>query len=141
MITNVSLIAVYCLDQDSARDFYVEKLGFEVNTDASLNGYRWVTINHPSQPEVEISLMLPGPPLDDAGAAFIRSQLEKGGQGGLGLKVDDCRKTVEEFKAQGVTVIAEPAERPYGVESVIRDDQGNWLVLVEEKDFDPADLS
>jgi hypothetical protein len=28
MITNVSLTTVYCLDQDVARDFYVDKLGF-----------------------------------------------------------------------------------------------------------------
>ena len=29
MITNISLITVFCLDQSQARDFYVEKLGFE----------------------------------------------------------------------------------------------------------------
>src|SRR5258708_38513745 len=29
MITNVSLVAVYCLDQNVARDFYVDVLGFQ----------------------------------------------------------------------------------------------------------------
>nr|MBA3281495.1 VOC family protein [Acidimicrobiia bacterium] len=29
MITNISLITLYVTDQDEARDFYVDKLGFE----------------------------------------------------------------------------------------------------------------
>lgn len=28
MVTNISLVTVYCLDQDTARDFYVNVLGF-----------------------------------------------------------------------------------------------------------------
>ena len=65
MITNISLTTVYCLDQDAARDFYVDVLGFVPNTDVMMGeGMRWVTINHPSQPELEVTLMTPGPPLD-----------------------------------------------------------------------------
>jgi hypothetical protein len=56
--------------------------------------------------------------------------------GGLGLRVDDCRKTFEELTAKGVTFLQEPADRPYGVEAVIRDVSGNWLVLVEPKELD-----
>jgi catechol 2,3-dioxygenase-like lactoylglutathione lyase family enzyme len=142
MISNISLVTVYCLDQDKARDFYVDTLGFEVRTDITMGeGFRWVTIGHPSQPELEVTLMTPGPPLDEEAAAFIRRQLEKGQMGGLGLRVDDCRKTYEELKAKGVTFLQEPSERPYGVEAVMRDDTGNWLVLVEPRPFTPADFS
>lgn len=142
MITNVSLVTVYCLDQSQARDFYVDVLGFEVGTDMTLgDGYRWVTVKHPSQPELEVTLMTPGPPLDEDMAAMIRRQLEKGQMGGLGLRVDDCRKTFEELSAKGVTFIQEPADRPYGVEAVMRDNSGNWLVLVEPKEFAPADFA
>ena len=142
MITNISLVTVYCLDQDKARDFYVDVLGFEPGTDIAMGeDYRWVTVKHPSQPELEVTLMTPGPPLDPDAAAFIRGQLEKGQMGGLGLSVDDCRKTYEELSAKGVTFLQEPADRPYGVEAVMRDNQGNWLVLVEPKAFTPADFS
>jgi catechol 2,3-dioxygenase-like lactoylglutathione lyase family enzyme len=142
MITNVSLITVYCLDQDKARDFYVDVLGFEKRTDITMGeGFRWVTVAHPSQPELEITLMLPGPPLDEADAAFVRRQLETGRSGGLGLQVDDCRKTFEELSAQGVTFLQEPADRPYGVEAVMRDNSGNWLVLVEPRAFTPEDFA
>lgn len=93
MITNISLVTIFCLDQDQARDFYVSKLGFEPHTDVSMGeGFRWVTVRHPSQPELEAALMVPGPPLDDEAAAFVRKQLEKGQLGGLGLRVDDAAR-------------------------------------------------
>src|SRR5690242_2276350 len=98
MITNISLVNVFCLDQDKAKDFYVNVLGFEARNDVTMGeGFRWVTVSHPSQPEIEATFMLPGPPLDDDAADFVRRQLEKGAMGGLGLAVDDCRKTFEEL--------------------------------------------
>src|SRR5918997_6692118 len=103
MITNVSLVTVYCLDQDKARDFYVDVLGFEAATEITMGeGFRWVTLKHPNQPELELTLMVPGPPLNAEAAAFYRGQLEKGEMGGLGLQVDDCQKTYEELVAKGV---------------------------------------
>jgi catechol 2,3-dioxygenase-like lactoylglutathione lyase family enzyme len=142
MITNISLVTVFCLDQEATRDFYVENLGFETRTDVTMGeGYRWITIGHPSQPELEVTLMTPGPPLDDDAAAFVRRQLEKGQMGGLGLRVDDCRKTFTELSAKGITFLQEPSDRPYGVEAVMRDNTGNWLVLVEPRDFTPEDFA
>ncbi|SRR5689334_2194736 len=142
MITNISLVTVYCLDQDVARDFYVDLLGFTPRTDVTMNeGFRWVTLSHPSQPELEVTLMTPGPPLDEEAAEFVRRQLEAGKMGGLGLAVDDCRKTFEELSAKGVTFMQEPSDRPYGVEAVMRDNSGNWLVLVEPRDFKPEDFT
>ena len=132
MITNVSLVTVYCLDQSAARDFYVDKLGFEPRVDAEMGpDARWITVGHPSQPELEITFMTPGPPLSEGAAAFVRDQLGVGALGGMGLNVDDCRKTFQELSAKGVEFVQEPAERPYGVEAIIRDNSGNWLVLVE----------
>ncbi len=84
MITNISLVTVYCLDQDAARDFYVDVLGFVANTDVTMGeDFRWVTLNHPSQPELEVTLMTPGPPLSPETADFYRRQLEKGEMPGL----------------------------------------------------------
>ena len=135
MITNVSLVTVYCTDQDATRDFYVDVLGFETRSDVSMAGFRWVTVGHPRQPELEITLMTPGPPLEHEAAEFIRRQLGKGQMGGLGLRVDDCRATYEGLVAKGVDFLQEPADRPYGTEAVMRDNAGNWLVLVEPKPF------
>jgi catechol 2,3-dioxygenase-like lactoylglutathione lyase family enzyme len=141
VITNISLVTVYCLDQDKALKFYVDVLGFQPRTDITMGeGFRWLTIGHPSQPELEVTLMTPGPPLDAEAADFFRRQLEKGQMGGLGLRVDDCRKTHEELTARGVEFLQEPSDRPYGVEAVMRDNSGNWLVLVEPREFTPDDF-
>ena len=139
MITNISLMTLYVKDQDAARDFYVDNLGFVERTDVSMgDGYRWVTIGHPDQPELEVTLMVPGPPLDEELAEAIRRALDKGTMGGFGLQTDDCRKTYDELVAKGVEFVQPPSERPYGVEAVFRDNSGNWLVMVEPKEFDPA---
>ena len=141
MITNVSLITLYVTDQDAAKQFYTEVLGFALNTDVTMgDGFRWVTINHPDQPELEITLMLPGPPLDTETAAAIGRALANGTMGGFGLRTTDCHKTYEELKAKGVDFVQAPADRPYGVEAILRDNSGNWLVLVEPKEFTGADF-
>src|SRR3954471_8482124 len=107
MIQNISLVTVYCLDQSATRDFYMRHLGFEPRVDATMGDLRWVTIAHPSQPELEVTLMVPGPPLAPEAAAFVRGQLESGQMGGLGLRVDDCRKTHAELSAAGVAFLQE----------------------------------
>jgi catechol 2,3-dioxygenase-like lactoylglutathione lyase family enzyme len=136
MISHVSLATVWVTNQDDAKAFYVETLGFQEAADVSMDdGYRWVTVCHPDHPELELTLMRPGPPLDDDDAAAFRRMLEKGSLGAVGLATDDCQKTFEALSAKGVTFIQEPADRPYGVEAVFRDNSGNWLVLVERKPF------
>ena len=37
--------------------------------------------------------------------------------------------------------IQDPEERPYGVEAVLRDNSGNWMVLVEPKPYTAADFA
>ena len=50
MINGIDIVSVWVLDQDSAREFYTEKLGFELTTDIKLdNGMRWLTVQPPSQ--------------------------------------------------------------------------------------------
>jgi catechol 2,3-dioxygenase-like lactoylglutathione lyase family enzyme len=141
MITNISLVTLWVTDQDDARAFYVDKLGFVEGDDVSLgDGFRWVTIAHPDHPELEVTLMVPGPPLDDEVAEVIRRSLDKGSMGGFGLRTTDCRKTYDTLVAKGVEFIQPPSDRPYGVEAVMRDNSGNWLSLVEQRPFTPEDF-
>lgn len=136
MITNVSLATVWVTDQDAAKAFYIDKLGFVEHTDVTLgDGYRWCSVVHPDHPEMQLTLALPGPPLDEEDAAAFRHMLAKGSLHAVGLATDDCRKTYEELTARGVEFLQEPADRPYGVEAVLRDNSGNWLVLMEEKPY------
>ncbi|TPG19712.1 VOC family protein [Pedococcus bigeumensis] len=142
MINNIAIISVFVKDQDDAKKFYTDILGFEEKDDITLgDGYRWCTVIHPSQPELLVNLAIPGPPMDaDLVEAMKRAQ-DAGGLNGLGLNVDDCRKTHEELVAKGVEFVQPPTDRPYGVEAVCRDNSGNWMVLVEQKAYDPADVT
>jgi catechol 2,3-dioxygenase-like lactoylglutathione lyase family enzyme len=141
MITNVSLLTLYVTDQDEAKKFYVDTLGFVERTDVTMGeGFRWVTVSHPDHPELEITLMIPGPPLDDNLAEAVRRALANGTMGGCGLCTDDCHKTYAELSAKGVEFLQPPSDRPYGVEAVMRDNSGNWLVLVEPREFTPEDF-
>jgi catechol 2,3-dioxygenase-like lactoylglutathione lyase family enzyme len=136
MTTNVSLATVWVTDQDEAKAFYIDKLGFQEASDITMgDGYRWLTVCQPDHPELELTLMKPGPPLDDESAAAMQRMLDKGSLAGIGLATDDCRRTHAELAARGVFFIQEPADRPYGVEAILRDSSGNWLVLVERKSF------
>jgi catechol 2,3-dioxygenase-like lactoylglutathione lyase family enzyme len=133
MIKKLSHATVYVLDQDRAKDFYVGKLGFEVRTDQSMGGFRWLTVGSKSQPDIELILMkiAPGPMLDDASAAQIRALLEKGAFGVGVLESSDVRKDYQELSKKGVRFNGPPQERPYGIETVMQDDSGNWFSLVQ----------
>jgi catechol 2,3-dioxygenase-like lactoylglutathione lyase family enzyme len=139
MITNISFLSLFVTDQDASRDFYVDKLGFVQTADVRLGDYRWLTIAHPDHPEIEINLAVPGPPLDPEFLEAVRRSLAKGTMPGFGMQTDDCRKTYEELVAKGVEFIQPPADRPYGVEALARDNSGNWLVIVEPREFSGGD--
>ncbi|TDC76180.1 VOC family protein [Micromonospora sp. KC606] len=125
----ISRSQIYVLDQDEALDFYVGKLGMEVNTDADLGFMRWLTVNLPGDPEREILLERPGTPaLDPATAEQVRELLTKGALGGtLFMTTDDAYKTYEDLVGKGVEITDEPAERSYGIDFGIRDPFGNKI--------------
>ncbi|GAB3176771.1 VOC family protein [Micromonospora palomenae] len=125
----ISRSQIYVLDQDEALDFYVGKLGMEVNTDQDLGFMRWLTVNLPGDPEREVLLEKPGPPaLDPATAEQVRELLTKGAlPGSLFMTTDDARKTHEDLVAKGVEITDEPMERPYGIDFGIRDPFGNRI--------------
>jgi catechol 2,3-dioxygenase-like lactoylglutathione lyase family enzyme len=92
MIQRPSHTSIYVLDQDAARDFYVNKLGFEVRMDQRMdNGFRWLTVSPTYSTDFEFTLM----------------------------QVDDCQATYEDLKAKGVEFLSPPAEPFYGIECVM----------------------
>ena len=129
----LSHICLWVNDQDEARDFYVDKLGFELREDTTMAGFRWLTLSPPDQPELEISVVVPGgPALDPGTAQQVRELMAKGVIGGLIFQTDDCRATYEELRARGVEFTEEPNERPYGIDAAFRDPSGNGFRLVQQ---------
>jgi catechol 2,3-dioxygenase-like lactoylglutathione lyase family enzyme len=134
MIKKLSHVNVFVLDQDRAKEFYTKKLGFEVRNDATMDGFRWLTVGPKGQPDLNVLLAKPAPPMfSEEDAALLSGLIAKGVMAGGVIDTDDCRKTYEELKAKGVTFLQEPAERPYGIEALLRDDSGNWFSLTQRK--------
>jgi len=130
MIQRLSVVTIWVLNQDEAYDFYVNKLGFKVNTDARMdNGFRWLTVNPPGQPDLEIALMPtePGPMMDQETCDALRKLVSKGVLGAGVFATSDCFKTYEELTAKGVHFSQPPTERFYGVEALMKDNSGNWF--------------
>ena len=136
MIQRFSHITIYVLDQDAAYDFYINKLGFEVNTDAKMdNGFRWLTVNPKGQPDLEVALMptVPSPMMDEETSRALRTLIQKGALGSGVLQTADCQKTYEELQARGVEFTSPPTERFYGTEALFKDNSGNWFSLSQPK--------
>ncbi len=131
MSEGVQVAGVYVHDQDEALKFYVEKLGFEVHTDVSNGGYRWLTVRHPDQPTFQLGLFRPQAPIvDEAIAEALSQAVAKGAMPPLVLVVEDCRAAYDEMRARGVEFTQEPIERYGNVDASFRDPSGNgWKML------------
>ena len=135
MIQRLSHVTIYVLDQDAAKDFYINKLGFDLKMDASMdNGFRWLTVSPKGQPELEIVLMpTTNSKMDAETSEALRTLVRKGALGSGVLETADCQKTYEELKAKGVEFMQPPVERFYGIEALLKDNSGNWFSMSQRK--------
>jgi len=136
MLNRITHTFIHVLDQDQALDFYVGKLGMVVQNDADLGNMRWLTVSPAEQPDLQLALMLPGPPLyDSATTEQIRELVSKGAAGGgVILQTDDCRAAYERLRAAGVEFTQEPTERFYGTDCALRDPFGNPIRITQPPD-------
>jgi len=134
MLNSISISSIWVLDQDEALDFYVGKLGLELNADVDMDIMRWLTVNVPGQRERQLLLQVPGPPaMDENGAEQVRELLSKGAVMGAIFTTDDCRATYRELVEKGVEFTEEPTDRFYGTDCGLRDPFGNALRITEPK--------
>lgn len=132
MTQGVGVAGLYVRDQDEALEFYVEKLGFKVHTDARNGDYRWLTVQHPDQPSFQLGLFKPQPPtVDEATIASLDEIIAKGAMPPLVLVVEDCRAACDELRSRGVEFTQEPIERYGSVDSSFRDPSGNGWKMIE----------
>lgn len=139
MITRMTVTNIHVIDQDSAYDFYVNKLGFTLVDDIPMGpDSRWLTVSPLEQPDlqlvlfpVKVSKMFPKETADTL-INLIR-------QGVFGCGVLTCKDifaTYEELKAKGVDFIKAPTKEFYGTEALFRDDSGNYFSLQPLHNFD-----
>jgi catechol 2,3-dioxygenase-like lactoylglutathione lyase family enzyme len=133
VITGFSFVSIWVLDQDAAKEFYTTKLGCKVTNDLVLdNGMRWLTVRPEGSTGQEFLLMDPSKSmLDEQTAGQVRALVAKGALSPGVMATTDCRGDHKALAGRGVEFLQPPAERPYGVEALLRDDSGNWYSFTQ----------
>ena len=137
MIKRQSHSTIYVIDQDEALAFYRDILGFEVNTDMTMedSGFRWLTLSPKGQPDLEVILaqVSAGPMFDADTVEEIKALVAKGTFGIGVFETDDIHGDYERLSKQGVEFVSPPKEQFYGTEAVVKDNSGNWFSLTQSK--------
>lgn len=134
MAEGVAVAGLYVRDQEEALEFYVEKLGFTVHTDARNGDYRWLTVQYPGQPSFQLGLFRPqAPTVDDATAKSLNEIVAKGAMPPLVFVVDDCDAAYHRLRARGVEFTQEPVERYGSIDASFRDPSGNGWKMIQAR--------
>lgn len=120
-LTNLEVVSVPVSDQDRAKAFYAEQLGFAVEMDSSFGdgdgGMRWVALRPPGS-GTAITLVTW---FDTMPAGSLK---------GAVLGCDDLEKTLANLEARGVSFHEEEVqEAPWGRWKTFDDPDGNSWVL------------
>ena len=117
-VQDVTVVSVPVSDQERAKAFYVDTLGFElVRDDDSVPGIRWVQVA-PKGGGTSLTLV------------NWFETMPAGSVRGLVMGCDDLECECERLQADGVRSDGPPQERPWGaIEAVIYDPDGNAIVL------------
>ncbi len=119
VIDQVQIVSVPVSDQERAKDFYLNTLGFELRQEApSGDEMRWIEVA-PEGSTASLTLV-----------TWFES-MPPGSLQGLVVAADDIRATHEELVSRGVPFDFPPTEMPGGTQAVFRDPDGNGLVLWE----------
>jgi catechol 2,3-dioxygenase-like lactoylglutathione lyase family enzyme len=135
LITHLEYVSVQVKDQEAARNFYVDVLGFEVDEDKSYpDGQRWLTVKAPG---AQTKLVLFADPHAHEEGGCCGS----GGCGSCGpsyawtgmvLGTEDVQAAYDELSGRGVTFLQEPQEKPWGKDALLADPDGNVFNLVQK---------
>ncbi len=126
----IKLAGVFVDDQDKAREYYTNVLGFQVKTDAPYDDTsRWLTVVSPEDPNgTELLLGVPS----EAARDFQKKQRDIGAPA-TSFSTDDIQRDYEQLKAKGVNFVMEPTKMSYGgTDAVFEDTCGNLINLHQD---------
>jgi lactoylglutathione lyase len=122
VITELHTVALYVADQERAKRFYVDTLGFDLGADQPGLGDigRWIEV---APNGAQTSFML-------ADATGWNKQDRIGTSADVTLRCDDARALHAELTAKGVTV-TEPQTQRFGTFIDVTDPDGHRLRVVD----------
>lgn len=119
--------SIFVNDQDKALKFYTEILGFEKKDDVSEDGYRWLSVVSPENPEGAELLLEPNnnPASETYQKAIFEQDIPA-----TSFVVTDVGKEFERLKKLGVKFTQEPIEvMPNVTYAVFNDTVGNLIQI------------
>lgn len=124
MIDGVGTVCIFVDDQDRAKAFYTERLGFELRDDQPMGpSSRWISVA-PKGATTEVVLYK----MDENWTHYRSVQ---GKSQAISFSVTDMQALYADLKAKGVTITSEPDKQPWGTFMTIQDPDQNSLLLVE----------
>jgi predicted enzyme related to lactoylglutathione lyase len=126
MISAVRSVGIYVGDQNRAKEFWTNAMGFELIQDTPMgegaDAPRWIEV---TPPDKNVILVLFTP--DDA-----RDQI--GTFSNVLFTCDDIQKTHKELTARGVEFAEEPSKQFWGWWAIFKDSDGNSYGLGQRGD-------
>ena len=123
MIDAIATVCVFVNDQNKAKAFYTETLGFEVRQDSPMGASRWIAVA-PKGARTEVILYK----LDENWQHYRQVM---GKSQALTFNVTDMTALHADLKSKGVRITQEPDPQPWGTYMMILDEDDNALLLVE----------
>jgi predicted enzyme related to lactoylglutathione lyase len=122
MIKSVKFVSIPVADQQRALEFYTQKLGMRVVTDAPFDEkQRWIELGIPRAETRVVLFTAPG------------QESMIGGFMNLSFATDDVEATARELKERGVEFVKDPKKQDWGTMAIFRDSEGNQFVLSTSK--------
>jgi lactoylglutathione lyase len=129
MIDKLGGIVVIVSDQQKAMEFYSQKLGFEIKTDTSFVGIRWIEVG-PKHSQSSISLMLPNVQMMSNEGVVEAVKKGIGTETGIWFYSDDMQSTYEDLKNKGVDITPPEKQEWGGIMSKFKDLDGNLYSII-----------
>lgn len=130
MKQSIGMVALVVRDYDEAIDFYVNRLGFTLIEDTTIESQhkRWVVVAPPGSSE---SRLLLARAVGEEQGSRVGNQT--GGRVFLFLHTEDFSRDFRAYQARGVVFVRPPREESYGTVAVFRDLYGNLWDLLQLK--------
>ena len=125
----VKLTSILVNDQNRARAFYAERLGFKIKHDIPCGAAFWLTLTAPDDPDGVELLLEPNSGVAEAKA--MAEALYARGIPQTQLYTADIAAEYEALKAKGVVFKAAPAQMGPTLYVDFDDTCGNWIRLLQ----------
>src|SRR6478672_4604084 len=114
---NLGFVVLYVRDMEKVKAFYTDILGLTVV--AAVSSPTFVTLRSDGGSLLALQ--------DKAAAVMPPAREDQPGSVELSFEVDDVDETWGRWRAQGVTIAADPVDLPFGRYFLAQDPEGHWL--------------